>query len=116
MNKLTAGKSLRMIFFLILTVIMAFQIYPIFWVIMSSLKTPEELSGGASYALPSGLYLGNYIKALMKSNLIRYFLNSTTVAVFTLIGIVAVGCPAAFAISKIKFKYANKLMMFFCLE
>ena len=47
----------------------------------------------AQYALPSGFYLGNYISALTTSHIPRYFLNSTVVAVLTLMGIVILGCP-----------------------
>ena len=83
------------------------QVYPIFWVICSSLKTPDEMTYTAQYALPSGFYLGNYISALTISSIPRYFLNSTVVAVLTLLGIVVLGCPVAFVISKVKVKYAN---------
>lgn len=89
------------------------QVYPIFWVICSSLKTPDEMTYTAQYALPSGFYLGNYISALTISSIPRYFLNSTVVAVLTLLGIVVLGCPVAFVISKVKVKYANALMAFF---
>ena len=92
---------------------MVIQIYPIFWVICSSLKTPDEMTYTAQYALPSGFYLGNYISALTTSHIPRYFLNSTVVAVLTLIGIVILGCPVSFVISKVKVRYANALMGFF---
>lgn len=113
MNKLTAALTLRILFYFILVIILIFAVYPIFWVIMSSLKTPNELSGGASYAFPLSLYTGNYFRAIQNSNLLRYFFNSTIVAVCTLAGIVVLGCPAAFAISKIQFKSAGKILIFF---
>ncbi len=67
----------------------------------------------AQYALPSGFYLGNYISAFTISSIPRYFINSTVVAVLTLIGIVLLGCPVAFVISKVRIKHANVLMGFF---
>ena len=50
-----AGKSkaVRGIFYLIVFIIVMIQIYPIFWVICSSLKTPDEMTYTAQYALPS---------------------------------------------------------------
>ena len=104
---------LRIIFYVVILVFVVVQIYPIFWVVCSSLKTPDEMRYTAQYALPSGFYLGNYISAFTISSIPRYFINSTVVAVLTLIGIVLLGCPVAFVISKVRIKHANVLMGFF---
>ena len=104
---------IRAVFYVVILIFVMIQVYPIFWVICSSLKTPDEMTYTAQYALPSGFYLGNYISALTISSIPRYFLNSTVVAVLTLLGIVVLGCPVAFVISKVKVKYANALMAFF---
>ena len=107
------NKILRTFFYLIVAVFIMIQIYPIFWVICSSLKTPDEMTYTAQYALPSSFYLGNYISALTISAIPKYFLNSTIVAVLTLLGIVVLGCPVAFVISKVRIKHADALMGFF---
>lgn len=106
-------KMLRIIFYLLIFIIVIIQIYPIFWVVCSSFKTPEEMTYTAQYSIPSGFYMGNYISALTISNIPRYFLNSVIVAACTLIGIVLLGCPVAFVISKVKVSYANGLLGFF---
>ena len=80
MTQLTAGKPLRVFFYTLLIIIVLIQIYPIFWVISSSLKTSEELVQ-ASYTLPHSFYFGNYIRVLTESKLPLYFLNSIIVAV-----------------------------------
>lgn len=108
--KKNAGRGL---FYLLIIIIVAVQVYPVFWVICSSLKTPEEMIYTAQYSLPRGFYMGNYISAMTISNIPGYFLNSTVVAVLTLLGIVILGCPVAFVISKVKVGYGNGLMMFF---
>lgn len=105
--------AIRAVFYVVILIFVMIQVYPIFWVVCSSLKTPDEMTYTAQYALPSGFYLGNYISALTISSIPRYFLNSTVVAVLTLLGIVVLGCPVAFVISKVKVKYANALMAFF---
>ena len=86
---------IRAVFYVVILIFVMIQVYPIFWVICSSLKTPDEMTYTAQYALPSGFYLGNYISALTISSIPRYFLNSTVVAVLTLLGIVVLGCHAA---------------------
>lgn len=113
MGKLQAGRTTRTIFYVFIILFVVLQSYPVFWVIGSSFKTAEEIAGTAPYALPSGFYLGNYIKAFTQSELLRYFMNSVIVAVCTLLGIVSLGAPAAYAISKIPFKCNEKVLSFF---
>ena len=54
---------IRAVFYVVILIFVMIQVYPIFWVICSSLKTPDEMTYTAQYALPSGFYLGNYISA-----------------------------------------------------
>lgn len=115
MQRLTTSKWLRTLFYIILIVVLVFQTYPMFWVLMSSFKTKQDMAYIAPYAFPSSFYLGNYVTALFESDLIRYFLNSVVVAVGTLVGIVILSAPAAYAISKIRFKQSEKLLSFFLL-
>ena len=115
MQHLSTSKSLRTFFYIILIVVLVLQTYPLFWVVSSSFKTAEDMAYLPPYAMPTGLYLGNYVKAIFQSDLIRYFLNSTIVAVGVLFGIILLGAPAAYAISKIKFKQSERLLNFFLL-
>ena len=115
METLEAGKKTRIVFLILIVFFVVLQSYPVFWVLTASLKTPEEIAGSAPYALPSGFYLGNYIKAFTQSNLVRYFMNSVGVALCTLLGIVVLSAPAAYAISKIQFKQNEKVLTFFLL-
>lgn len=113
MNRMYVGKRARIAFYVLIILFVIISSYPIFWVVMSSFKDTKDLANLAPYQLPSRLYLGNYITAFAGGRLARYFLNSVIVAVFTLLGIVAVGSPAAFAISKLKFRQNELLMKFF---
>lgn len=115
MQRLTTSKWLRILFYIFLIVVLVIQTYPMFWVLMSSFKTKDDMAFLEAYSMPSSLYLGNYITALFESNLIRYFLNSVIVAVGTLVGIVILSAPAAYAISKIQFKQNKRLLSFFLL-
>jgi len=101
------------VFYGICSIILVLQIYPIFWVLMSSFKTPEEIIMKAPYTFPASLYLGNYIRAITQSRLPNYFLNSTITALGTLLGIIVLGAPAGYAISKIPFKHNEGLLSFF---
>lgn len=85
-------------------------VYPIAWVILSSLKTPEELASSPPYALPGSFYLGNYFDAFAQADLARYLFNSTIVAFITIALTIAIGAPAAFAIAKLNFRGSRVLL------
>lgn len=112
MNKISVKKPVKVIFYIILIGIAIFQIYPFFWVLTSSFKGSEDLAARPAYTLPEKLYFGNYERAL-QSDLPRYFMNSVIVVVAVLLGLVILAAPAAFVISKIRFKQSQKLMSFF---
>ncbi|WP_199728637.1 ABC transporter permease family protein [Cohnella faecalis] len=64
---------------------LAIQIFPILWVLVSSFKTIDEFRVGSNpFALPKSLYLDNYVNAILKSDLLLYFRNSLIVVVFVL--------------------------------
>ena len=110
---LTMRKPVRVLFFMELLAVALVQIYPIYWVITSSFKTDADLAK-AAYLLPSKIYMGHYQQAL-QSDLMRYFFNSFSVAVGVLVSLIALGAPAGYALSKMRFHYAEKVMTFFLL-
>ncbi len=106
------GRIVSIVTLIILCIFAIIQIYPIIWVTLSSLKTSDELATAAAYSLPRAFYLGNYITALELSTIPRAFLNSIIVASITLSCQVLLSCPAAFAISKLRFRQSKKLLTF----
>jgi raffinose/stachyose/melibiose transport system permease protein len=114
-ESLSVSKPLRAVLYAVILFFVLLTSYPVFWVIASSFKTATDTTMNAPYSMPTSLYIGNYVTALTQSKLVLYFVNSTAVAVFTLAGIVVLGAPAAYAISKIRFRQANALMSFFLL-
>lgn len=114
-DQLSISKRAKVIIYIIVITVVVFTCYPVFWVICSSLKTPDEIAFAAPYALPRSLYFGNYVKAVTKSPLVRQFINSVVVAVSTLLLLIVTGALAAFPISKIRFKQSEKVMNYFLL-
>lgn len=106
------SRKTRGLVYAIIAVFVLVQIYPILWVTLSSLKSPDELADTLAYQPPKGLYLGNYVRAFATSGLLRYLINSTIVAVLTILITVMVGAPAAFAIEKLRFRGADKVLSY----
>ncbi len=77
-------------------------IYPMFWVVMNSFKTSNEIIDN-SFKLPTSLNLENYVRALEEqvlSGYINSFIISGTVVVMTIV----FGSLAGYIIGRFKFK------------
>ncbi len=98
--------------YLVLGVWSFFTLFVILWVIMSSLKSNNELFKDV-WALPTQLHLENYAKALFAVEMELYFLNSLVVVLSSLIVILALSAPAAYILSRKQFKGSNLITMIF---
>jgi raffinose/stachyose/melibiose transport system permease protein len=105
--------AVRGLIYAIIAVVLVVQLYPIFWVFASSLKTPGQLADTAPYSLPTALYFGNYVRAFTESDILRYLLNSSVVAILTIGFTIVLGAPAAFAIEKLGFRSGRKVLSYF---
>lgn len=91
------------------------QVYPIFYVVMSSFKTTDDFRHLASYALPLSLNLENYITVFTKSHMPTYFKNSIIILLGVVIPLLLFSLMAGFALGKIKFKGSKFLLNYFLL-
>jgi raffinose/stachyose/melibiose transport system permease protein len=98
----------------ILIVLVVFiEIYPIFWLLMSSFKSTNEFVLSASYALPKGFYFQNYIDAWNVGRLNIYFKNSAIVTIISLVFTVVLSTAAAFGLTKMVWKLRTAVMNIF---
>lgn len=92
--------------------LLVIQVYPIFYVVTSSMKTTDDFRTLASYALPSSFNLDNYIKVFTTSSMLTYFKNTIIITVGVLLPLLLISFMAGFALSKIKFR-GNKFILEF---
>ncbi|MDD3218753.1 MAG: carbohydrate ABC transporter permease [Lachnospiraceae bacterium] len=95
--------------------LLVIQVYPIFYVITSSMKTTDDFRQLASYALPSHFNIDNYIKVFTTSSMVTYFKNSIIITVGVLVPLLIISFMAGFALSKIKFRGNKKILNFLML-
>jgi raffinose/stachyose/melibiose transport system permease protein len=89
------------------------EIYPIFWIMMSSVKSNNEFALSPSYALPQGLYWQNYVEAWNRGRMNIYFMNSAIVTVISLVLIVVLSTTSAFALTKMRWRLRGRVMSLF---
>ncbi len=98
---------------LLIALFLFVEIYPIFWILMSSFKSNTEFSLSASYALPQGLYWQNYVEAWNRGRMNIYFMNSAIVTVSALVLIILLATTSAFALTKMQWKWRGRVMNLF---
>lgn len=84
--------------------------YPIFWILMSSLKKSEEITLNV-WSLPTKLQWINY-KVAWERGISQYFLNSLLVTAATIIGVVLVGSAGAYGLSRYKASWIKYALLF----
>ena len=90
----------------------AFTIFLVLWVIMASLKSTRSLFG-KPFEFPSAPAFANYSKVWVTSHFGEYFLNSLMVVTASVIGLLMVALPAAYVLSRGKFRGRKALLNFF---
>lgn len=109
-------KKIKNLFlYLLLLFIMLVQLYPIFWIFMTSLKTPDEVLTKSTFSLPSSFHFDNYLRAIETSHLGLYLKNSCIILLVTIVALVLLSSTAAFALEKMQFKINGMILSLFLL-
>ncbi|QVY61245.1 carbohydrate ABC transporter permease [Cytobacillus gottheilii] len=102
----TAASSLsRNITFIGLIIFSLIILYPLYWMVISSLKSYDEIYNNV-WGLPEVWHFENYATA-WSLGISSYFLNSVVVTGATIILVVFIGSMAAFALSRYKSKWID---------
>jgi multiple sugar transport system permease protein len=78
-------------------------IFPFAWLIITSIETPAEALHFPPILLPHHLDFGNYAAALKAAPFVRFFINSTVVAVITVISNLVFCSMAGYAFARYRF-------------
>ena len=108
-KKIHLSKILMYIFLIILAFI---YLAPLAWMLLVSLKDNAEIFT-SPFALPQNPQWGNYTFAWTAGYLGKATLNSAIVCITALILSLVIGSMAAFAIARLRWKYAKLMMTYF---
>lgn len=98
---------------LLIVLFVVIEFYPILWIFLSSMKSTEEFALSASYDLPNGFHVQNYIDAWNRGRMNIYFKNSLVVTIVSLFFIVFFSTTCSFALTKMRWKLRDKVMKLF---
>ena len=109
------SKAARVVIYIGLVLWMLVNLFPVYWMFTFSLKSNPEIFGENVIGLPKEWLWSNYSSALKTGNMARYFLNSTIVAVATILITLGVALMATFALTRLIWKRRKTLNNFFML-
>lgn len=102
------AKVLQYIVAIIITIIVAF---PIYWMIISSVKSQDEILLAIPTLWPKEWHFENYVNVFNKANFGKYYINTIIMTAGILISEIITGILAAYGFSIGKFKGQNILFL-----
>ncbi len=84
--------------------------YPLFWMVMSSFKTYNEIYRNV-WGLPGHLLFSNYTEAWTRG-ISRYFFNSVLVTAATIVGVLLISSLCAYGLSRYSFALSSAVLLF----
>jgi raffinose/stachyose/melibiose transport system permease protein len=108
-NPLLKRLALGMMY-LFLIIVAIFQIFPIIWLFLFSLKNNQEVFNMSPFSLPETPRWENYEKVWTEGNISQYFFNSVTYTIAAVILTVVLASMVTFAITRMKWK-GSKLVL-----
>jgi multiple sugar transport system permease protein/raffinose/stachyose/melibiose transport system permease protein len=108
----TKRLTINLLIHLFLLTVAATCIFPLLWMVSSSLKTQDMIFKDMSL-LPKEFHFENYIYAWKEGGFGRYLLNSAFYTTSVIIGIVMLASLAAYAFSRLEFPGKNIIFYIF---
>jgi ABC-type glycerol-3-phosphate transport system permease component len=87
-------------FYLLIAIFIVVSLFPFYWIVITSLKTPQEIAGGTTSLLPGHITFSNYANDFTQQDFIRPLLNSVLVAGCTTIITIVLATLAGYGLSK----------------
>ena len=89
------------------------SLFPIYWLITSSLKKSSDVIKMPPDWFPTSINFSNYVDVFSNQPALKWTFNSIIVATVSTIGLVVVSSMAAYAFSKLDFKFKNIIFVIF---
>lgn len=101
--------------YLILTLLSAAIVIPLFWLLCNSLKSNSDIRANMAKFLPSPgeWQFSNYMSAWDRGNIGQALINSAIITVVSVFCIVVITYLAAYAIARIRYKGSGVVLAFF---
>ena len=102
-ESMAADRLYKVFIYVVLITLAITIIVPVAWVFMASIKQNKEFYGNP-WTLPEGIYWQNFVDAWNTAKMGEYMVNSVFVTALALVLLLLIALPAAYCLSRFKFK------------
>jgi multiple sugar transport system permease protein len=106
----TSFKAKNILLFIGVFVIIIFFLAPIFWQLITSFKTTEDISKIPNVYIPTQITFKNYIELFGRRPFTAYIFNSALVSLISTLLCLALGSPAAYVLARLNLPGKNIIL------
>lgn len=99
--------------YIIVTFLALVMILPFYWMLITSLKTNDEINAMTQTFFPTVVMWSNYVYVFQVFDFTNYMVNTIVVAIFSTIGTLITTVLAAFAFARLQFNGRESLFLIF---
>lgn len=93
-------------------VIAAFYLFPVYWMINTSLKTPQDMFSSPPQLVPADIYTGSYEAVFSdRYGIPQAFGNSALIALSVLVLTLVIAVPASYAVARLRGRTTTTMMI-----
>ena len=100
-------RTAQIIYRVLLASVLVIQVYPLIWLILTSVRSPEDFASSNPFGLPGSFTLDNFTRAFEQGQIPTYIMNSAIVTVGACALITVCGMMGAYAIQVLGFRGAK---------
>jgi ABC-type glycerol-3-phosphate transport system permease component len=105
----------KILFFVLLAAFVVASLFPFYWIVITSLKTPAAINQGTTSLLPSHVTFSNYISDFTQQDFIRPLINSIIVSACVTLVTVVLASMAGYALARTQIRGKVVLLGFLLL-
>jgi len=91
----------NLLLFILMALIALSQLFPLIWMLLTSLKTQADVTRSPLNLIPSTVQWSNYVQAWQ--DVAPFFLNSAFLAILSVVGVLLFGSLAGYAFARLDF-------------
>lgn len=91
--------------------IVLFFVFPLLWILSLSFKSSNELFQTPPNPIPEKLRFDNYSHVIQNNDILTYLMNSGKIVLLTVLLVLVIAIPAAFALSRYRFKLKSLVLL-----
>jgi multiple sugar transport system permease protein len=105
-----ASAPKRVVYYVFVILALVFWLLPLLAVMMTSIRSLDDLNAGNYWGLPSQWKFSNYVEVFQQTPMARYLFNTVIITLPAVAGAIALATLAGFGLAKYRFR--GNLLMF----